>query len=67
MLKKVFSNLNLFSLTLSDDFHRINDYIDLEDATEIDEDVSDLERAETDASKTTGEKNHLFHSILAFC
>lgn len=40
-------------LEIIDDFHRINDYIDLEDATEIDEDVSDMERADTDASKTT--------------
>lgn len=39
---------------MADDFHRINDYIDLEDATEIDEDFSDMERAETDAAKTTG-------------
>lgn len=43
----------LFSFNL-DDFHRINDYIDLEDATEIDEDVSEPERAEQEAAKTTG-------------
>lgn len=43
-------------LTMSalDDFHRINDYIDLEDDTEIDEDISDVEKAEQDAAKTTG-------------
>ncbi|CAG2104011.1 unnamed protein product, partial [Medioppia subpectinata] len=37
----------------TDDFHRINDYIDLEDITEIDEDISDLERAEVEAAKNT--------------
>ncbi|XP_075584877.1 RIMS binding protein isoform X2 [Dermatophagoides farinae] len=40
-------------LLAPDDFHRINDYIDLEDATEIDEDVSEPERAEQEAAKTT--------------
>jgi len=38
----------------SDDFHRINDYIDLEDITEIDEDISDLERAEVETARNTG-------------
>ena len=43
-----------YKLCVTDDFHRINDYIDLEDGTEIDEDISDMERAESDAAKTTG-------------
>ena len=52
MCKGLNEHYNLYRLL--DDFHRINDYIDLEDATEIDEDISDLERAETDAARTTG-------------
>ncbi|XP_054155497.1 uncharacterized protein LOC128953972 isoform X2 [Oppia nitens] len=44
---------NFQHLLAPDDFHRINDYIDLEDITEIDEDVSDLERAEDLTAKST--------------
>ncbi|CAG2162480.1 unnamed protein product [Oppiella nova] len=54
ILNEQICHSNFQHLLAPDDFHRINDYIDLEDITEIDEDISDLERAEVEAAKNTG-------------
>lgn len=49
-----FYNLQ-FASSLAEDFHRMNDYVELAESTEIDEeDLSDPERAQATATRDTG-------------